>query len=142
MNDGAERETAIFIEIIKVPLEDQAAFFDSACRAIIEPGGPCPGNHEKISGARQVGKLYSPSLRAGNMSDSYLVRACPGRRCLRKTTRISLLTFHLNGLHRIVTGGASHTLPQGAPQAFAKAPVEVNGKSLATSEREPYEPAR
>jgi hypothetical protein len=32
MNDDANREVAIFIETIKVPLQDQAAFLDRACR--------------------------------------------------------------------------------------------------------------
>jgi hypothetical protein len=30
-------------------------------------------------------------------------------------------------VHRMITGGVGHTLPQEAPQAFAKAAVDVDG---------------
>ena len=33
--------------------------------------------------------------------------------------------------HRIITGGVGHNLPQEAPQAFAKAVVDVDGYSSA-----------
>ncbi len=44
-------------------------------RAIIEPGGLCPGNHDNTSGTQQVDELCSASLRVGRMSDATVMLA-------------------------------------------------------------------
>ena len=43
--------------------------------AVTEHGGLCPGNHENISGARQVDELCSASPEADNMSDATVMLA-------------------------------------------------------------------
>jgi hypothetical protein len=41
--------------------------------------------------------------------------------------RASAKKFAGKYAHRIITGGVGHNLPQGAPQAFAEAVLEVDG---------------